>query len=147
MDGDLKILPYSGRHRPQRCRQTDQTAGEAVVYVQAATFGRRLKAIAVVCTRLFNSPSTRKDILDPTFLMKPIPLVLLAALSCLSSAFSQDEDAPLGEAAVPTTARVLGALPDGTPPPPEPPKPAFVVAAKDILATQIHEQGGRKIIV
>lgn len=79
--------------------------------------------------------------------MEPIPLVLLAALSCLSSAFSQDEDAPLGEAAAPTTARVLGTLPDGTPPPPEPPKPAFVVAAKDILDTQIHEQGGRKIIV
>ena len=121
-------------------------AGEVVVYVQA-TFRGWLKAIAVVLVRLISSPSTRKDILDPTFLMKPIPLVLLAALSCLSSAFSQDEDAPLGEAAAPTTARVLGTLPDGTPPPPEPPKPAFVVAAKDILATQIHEQGGRKIIV
>ena len=51
------------------------------------------------------------------------------------------------ETPAPTIARVIGALPDGTPPPPEPPKPAFVVAAKDILATQIHEQGGRKIIV
>ena len=73
--------------------------------------------------------------------MKPIPLVLLASLTCLSSAFSQDEKA------APTTARIIGDLPDGTPPPPEPPKPAFNVASKDILDTQIHEQGGRKITV
>ena len=73
--------------------------------------------------------------------MKPIPLVLLAALTCLSSAFSQDEKA------APTTARIIGDLPDGTPPPPEPAKPASVVAARDILDTEIHEQGGRKIIV
>ncbi len=33
------------------------------------------------------------------------------------------------------------------PPPPEPAKPAFIVAAKDILGTEIHEQGGREIIV
>ena len=73
--------------------------------------------------------------------MKPIPLTLLAGLTCLSSAFSQDEKA------APTTARVIGDLPDGTPPPPEPPKPAFIVAAKDILDTEIHKQGGRKITV
>ena len=50
-------------------------------------------------------------------------------------------------APAPTTARVIDDLPDGTPPPPEPPKPAFIVASKDILDTQIHEQGGRKITV
>ena len=75
--------------------------------------------------------------------MKPIPLVLLAALSCHSSAFSQDEKAALA----PTTARIIGDLPDGTPPPPEPPKPAFIVAAKDILDTEVHQQGGRKITI
>ena len=32
-------------------------------------------------------------------------------------------------------------------PPPEPAKPAFIVAARDILDTEVHEQGGRKIIV
>ena len=100
-----------------------------------------LKAVAADSCQLLNSPSTRKDFLNPTFLMKPIPLVLLAALTCLSSAFSQDEKA------APTTARVIGDLPDGTPPPPEPPKPAFIVASKDILDTEIHEQGGRKITI
>ena len=59
-------LASSGRHRPQRCRQTDPKAGEVVVYVQAACLrGDRPKAIAVVCKRLSNSPSTRKDFLDP----------------------------------------------------------------------------------
>ena len=105
------------------------------------TLRGRLKAVAVACWRLISSPSTRKDFLDPTFLMKPIPLVLLAALTCLSSAFSQDEKA------APTAARIIGDLPDGTPPPPEPAKPAFIVAARDILDTEIHEEGGRKIII
>ena len=73
--------------------------------------------------------------------MKPIPLVLLATLTCLSAAFSQDKKA------TPTTARVIGDLPDGTPPPPEPPKPAFIVTSKDILDTEIHQQGGRTITV
>ena len=50
-------------------------------------------------------------------------------------------------APAPTTARVIGDLPDGTPPPPEPPKPAFIVATKDILDTEIHEEGGRKITI
>lgn len=71
--------------------------------------------------------------------MKPIPLVLLATLTCLSAAFSQDKKA------TPTTARVIGDLPDGTPP--EPPKPAFIVAAQDVLDTEVHQQGGRKITI
>ena len=89
------------------------------------------------------SPSTRKDFLVHTFLMKPSPLVLLAVLSCISSASSQDEKSPPQV----TPARIIGALPDGTPPPPEPAKPAFIVATDDILATEIHHQGGRQIIV
>jgi len=47
VDEDVRVFATSGRHRPQRCRQTDQTAGEAVAYVQA-TFRGWLKAIAVV---------------------------------------------------------------------------------------------------
>ena len=61
----------------------------------------------------------------------------------LSSAYSQDEKATQA----PTAARVIGNLPDDTPPPPEPAKPAFIVAAKDIDDTEIHQQGGRKITI
>ena len=38
-DGDVRILATSGRHRPQRCRQTDRMAGEAVAHAQAASSG------------------------------------------------------------------------------------------------------------
>ena len=44
-------------------------------------------------------------------------------------------------------ARILGEIPDGTPPPPQPPKPKFIVPAKDVLHTKIHQQGGRQITV
>ena len=46
-----------------------------------------------------------------------------------------------------TTARILGDLPDGTSPTPEPEKPAFIVAAKDILETETLQQGGREITI
>ena len=49
--------------------------------------------------------------------------------------------------ASPATACILGDLPDGTPPPPQPPQPVFNVAAKDILSTTTHQQGGRSIII
>jgi len=45
------------------------------------------------------------------------------------------------------SARILGEIPDGTPPPPEPLKPEFVVQTKDILESKTHQQGGRKITV
>jgi len=51
------------------------------------------------------------------------------------------------EKAAPTTARVLGKIPDGTPPPPEPPKPGFIVPTRDILKTETHQQGGRTITI
>ena len=38
-DEDLITLLTGGRHRPQRCRQTDPKAGEAVAHVQAAPSG------------------------------------------------------------------------------------------------------------
>ncbi|MEI6607902.1 MAG: hypothetical protein WCP35_21580, partial [Verrucomicrobiota bacterium] len=47
--------------------------------------------------------------------------------------------------ASPTTACILGDLPDSTPPPPQPPKPIFVVPAKDILTTATQQQCGRTI--
>jgi hypothetical protein len=48
---------------------------------------------------------------------------------------------------VPTTARIIWNIPDGTPPPPQAPKPAFVVPTKDNLTTTTHEQGGRTITI
>jgi hypothetical protein len=74
--------------------------------------------------------------------MKPFPLVFLATMASAALIFSQDE-----KTKSPTTARVLGTLPDGTPPAPEPEKPAYVVRARDILNTETHQQGGRTITV
>jgi hypothetical protein len=51
------------------------------------------------------------------------------------------------ETAALTTARILGKIPDGTPPPPAPPKPEYHVAAHDVLSTTTHEQGGRTITI
>jgi len=47
---------------------------------------------------------------------------------------------------VPTTARIIGNISDGTPPP-QAPKPGFAVPAKDILQSSVHEQGGRTITI
>jgi hypothetical protein len=72
--------------------------------------------------------------------MKPIPLVFLAAMASTPLVFSQEEISP-------TTAHILGDVPDGTPPPAEPVKPGFVVPEEDILQTETHYQGGREITV
>ncbi len=81
--------------------------------------------------------------------MKPIPLLSLAFASCLASVNSQDTKYSLPEetAARPTPARILGKIPDGTLPPPEPPKPKFIVPAKDVLESKSSQQGGRTITV
>jgi hypothetical protein len=57
------------------------------------------------------------------------------------------EDISAARATVPTAARILGEIPDGTPPPPAPPKPEFRIPAQDILEATTHEQGGRTITV
>jgi hypothetical protein len=58
---------------------------------------------------------------------------------------------PPGETAVspaaPTTARIVGIIPDGTPPLPAPPKPRLAIANEDILQTTTHKQGGRTITI
>ncbi len=80
--------------------------------------------------------------------MKSIPLVFLTLVASLSPVISQVEkiDVPF-ESASPTTERILGTIPDGTPTPPEVPKPKFIVPAKDILHTKTIAQGGRIITV
>jgi hypothetical protein len=44
-----------------------------------------------------------------------------------------------------TTARILGDLPDGTPPPPEAPKPGFTVKPSNVLSSKTYQQGGRTL--
>jgi hypothetical protein len=44
-----------------------------------------------------------------------------------------------------TAARIIGDIPDGTPPPPQPPKPEFVVSSRDVLDKKTYQQGGRSI--
>lgn len=78
--------------------------------------------------------------------MKPsLHFHILAAIFCSSLGLAGEERVlPAPDA---TTARILGNLPDGTPPPPEPLKPKFIVPARDILESKSHEQGGRTITV
>lgn len=124
-----------------------QKAGGAAAHVQAALYGERLNSVAVDSVRLIHSPSTRKDN-KTTFPMKSNPLVLLALLASLSPVRSQDEKVDIqSETPSPTTARILGPVPDGTPPPPEAPKPGFTVPAHDVIATKSVEQGGRTISI
>jgi hypothetical protein len=85
--------------------------------------------------------------------MKTYSLVLAAALAAAASVRSQDapvadsRKAVVAPAVTSTTARILGNIPDGTPPPPAAPKPEFIVPRKDIVATTTHEQGGRTITI
>ena len=85
--------------------------------------------------------------------MKPLPLVLVAVMAMVASVRSQDEDAvasgesPTAPVALPTTARILGHIPDGTPPLPQLPKPVFIVPSGDILASTTQQQGGRTITI
>ncbi|MEO8614910.1 MAG: hypothetical protein ABI600_07215, partial [Luteolibacter sp.] len=48
---------------------------------------------------------------------------------------------------VSTSARILGTIPDGTPPPPAEPKPGFIVPKKDIVDTTTQKEGGRTITI
>ncbi len=84
--------------------------------------------------------------------MKPslrfAPLLIAAA----TLAYSQEEfntavPEPAAALTTPIAPHILGAIPDGTPPPPSPPKPEFPISRKDVLATAVHEQGGRTITI
>ena len=78
---------------------------------------------------------------------KTTPLVFLATLAIAGLAHSEDKIASESSvaAAISTTARILGTIPDGTPPAPEAPKPEYRVAPTDILQTTTLREGGRNI--
>jgi hypothetical protein len=79
----------SGRHRPQRCCQTDQTAGEAAAHVQVATYGERPKAVAVVYGRLSQLPVHQSGRTAPA-MKTTITCILAAICSCLTYAQKPD---------------------------------------------------------
>lgn len=85
--------------------------------------------------------------------MKPITRIIPVLLAAAPLAHSQDEvtavprESTTAPVPAPATARILGEIPDGTPPPPAPPKPEFRIASRDILDTVSHEQGGRTITI
>ena len=85
----------------------------------------------------------------PNLPMKTTPLVFLATLAIAGLAHSEDKIASESSVAAttPTTARILGTIPDGTPPPPEAPKPEYKVAPTDILQTTTLREGGRNITI
>jgi len=75
-----------------------------------------------------------------------IPVLLAVATLAhsqdeVSSDSSEFETAP----ATITTARIIGEIPDGTPPQPEPPKPVYTVTARDVLDADTYQEGGRTI--
>jgi hypothetical protein len=85
--------------------------------------------------------------------MRPIIRVFSLLLAVASFAHSQDEDTAVSREAItvppdtPTTARILGNIPDGTPPPPSAPKPEYRIQKRDIIDTTTHEQRGRTITI
>ncbi len=78
--------------------------------------------------------------------MKPSLRFLILAITSCSSLGIAEEERILPEPDA-TTARVIGDIPDGTPPPAQPPKPKFIVPAKDVVETKTHQQGGREITI
>ena len=59
---------------------------------------------------------------------------------------ADSNDASVAPETSPTAARIVGNIPDGTPPVVLP-KPGFVVPGKDVLDTTTHQQGGRTITI
>jgi hypothetical protein len=73
--------------------------------------------------------------------------ILVLSFGHLHSEELQSETTVGTAAGSPTTARILGSIPDGTPPPPAAPKPEFVIPAGDIIQTTTRQQGGRQITI
>jgi hypothetical protein len=68
--------------------------------------------------------------------MKTIPRLLLAVLVTAASHLFAE---------IPATPRFLGGVPDGTPPPPEAPKPGFTAKPTNLLSSKTQQQGGRTL--
>ena len=80
--------------------------------------------------------------------MKSPSLILPILLAAAMVAHSQDESGSFsGQTTVPSAARILHPIPDGTPPPAAPTKPEYTVPARDIISAKNHQQGGRTITV
>ncbi len=81
--------------------------------------------------------------------MKATHLAFAVVMAFTASVHSQEVEKAVTQerAGLPGPARILGGIPDGTPPPARPVKPAFVVPAKDILTTTRQQQGGRTITI
>jgi hypothetical protein len=79
--------------------------------------------------------------------MKLISIIIPALLAASLLVRSQEEVSLISResATAPVSARILGDIPDGTPPLPEPPKPGFIVAARDVLDVKTYQEGGRAI--
>ena len=76
-------------------------------------------------------------------------LVLIATATLVRAQEAQGTPEQESETtlATPTSARIVGEIPDGSPPPPVPTKAGFQVAARDVISTASHEQGGRTITI
>lgn len=81
--------------------------------------------------------------------MKSLSLVFLTLIAATALVRAQEDTATDASVAtaVPITARILGEIPDGSPPPAAEPKPEYKVAKSDVLDTTTHEQGGRTITI
>ena len=103
--------------------------------------------IFVIAIPLFNNAY------NAIFQMKTIVNLFITVFVLTASARSEDgqvvppSGSTVAPVAVPTAARILGSIPDGTPPPPAPLKPAFVVPAENIIESSTREQGGRTITI
>ncbi len=81
--------------------------------------------------------------------MKSHPLASLAIMASAAFVHAQDQSAAASgaPAIISTAARILGAIPDGVPPPVALPRRKLVVQAKDVLETKTHQQGGRTVTI
>lgn len=113
------------------------------MYVQARLSGRAKDRCNRV-TAVSYLPVHLEGLFKTNLPMKTTSLMFVALLAAVGLARSQDKTEP---ATIPTTARIIGTIPDGTPPPPEAPKPEYKIAASDILQTTTLREGGRNITI
>ena len=79
--------------------------------------------------------------------MKSVSSIILFFASLSFGLADDPQTSSMERPVLENTARILGKIPDGTPPPPSLPKPEFVIPKRDVLETTTHEQGGRTITI